>query len=77
MNEEIEAIKKKYIKDADPNRVRYKEPLRQNLQSDIEKVESIIRKISDKQATQSELNRLRTYVIKLLSVIDNNEQYHL
>jgi len=77
MSEEIENIKRKYIKQADPKRVLYKEPLKQNLQSDIEKIESIIRKISSKQATSGELNRLRTSVIKLLSVIDNNEMYHM
>jgi len=73
---EIEKIKAKYIKPADPNRIP-KLPLKQNLQADIEKVESIIRKISEKQATQSELNRLRSSVVKLLSVIDNNGQYHI
>ena len=74
--DEIEKIRAKYIKPADPSRVT-KIPLKQNLQADIEKVESIIRKISDKQATQSELNRLRTSVVKLLAVIDNNAQYHI
>lgn len=73
---DIDDIRKKYIKKADPKRLP-KEPLKQNLQADITKVESVIRRISEKQATQGELNRLRTAVVKLLGVIDNNDQYHL
>ena len=52
-------------------------PLKQNLQADINKVEGIIRRLSDKKAPQSELNRLRTHVARLLAVIDNNDQLHL
>ncbi len=77
MTENTDDIVNKYIKKVDPNRSMYREPLKQNLQADVEKIESIIRKISEKQATASELNRLRTHVVKLLSVIDNNEHYHL
>lgn len=73
---ETDDIKKKYIKKADPNRLP-REPLGQNLQADINKVDAITRRISDKQAPTSELNRLRTSVVRLLSVIDNNDQLHL
>lgn len=73
---EIDEIRKKYIKRADPNRLP-KEPLKQNLQADINKVDAITRRISEKQAQSSELNRLRTSVVRLLAVIDNNDQIHL
>ena len=73
---EIDRIRAKYIKKADPNRIP-KEPLKQNLQADINKVEAISRRISEKQAPQSELNRLRTSVMRLLQVIDNNENFHV
>ena len=73
---DIGELKNKYIKRMAPNAI-YKEPLKQNLQSDINKVEAIIRKLSEKQAPASELNRLRTTVSKLISVIDNNYKSHL
>lgn len=73
---EIDEIKKRYIKKADPNRLP-RELLKQNLQADINKVDAITRRISEKQAPLSELNRLRTSVVKLLAIIDNNDQVHL
>lgn len=73
---EIDDIRKKYIKKANPARIQ-KEPLKQNLQADINKVDAISRRISEKQAPQSELNRLRTSVKRLLDIIDNNQQFHI
>lgn len=67
----IENIKNRYFKKVKTHEL-VREPLKQNLQPDIGKIESIIRKISEKQATSSELVRLRTTVMQLLSVIDNN-----
>ena len=69
---EIENIRAKYLKDAPVEPTR-KEPLKQNLQADVSKVEAITRKISEKQAASSELARLRTAVARLLSVIDHND----
>lgn len=67
----IEDIKNRYFKKVKTHELA-KEPLKQNLQPDIGKIESIIRKISEKQASSSELVRLRTVVMQLLSVINNN-----
>jgi hypothetical protein len=73
MSEVIE-LKDKYIrKNLTMSGVR-KEPLGQNLQSDINKIDAIIKKLSEKQAASSELIRLRTRISKLLLVIDNSHQ---
>jgi hypothetical protein len=47
-----------------------REELKQNLQADINKVEGIIRKLTDKKAPVSELERLRVSVINLVYTID-------
>lgn len=74
--EELKRIKKEYFKEKEiPDNS--KDLLKQNLQAEINKIEGIIRKLSEKKAPEGELNRLRTYVMKLLSVIDNNDQLHL
>jgi|AntRauTorcE11897_2_1112592.scaffolds.fasta_scaffold00046_47 cell division protein FtsB len=51
--------------------------LKQNLQAEVNKVEGMIRKLSEKKAHPSELARLRTSVVRLLGIIDHNDQVHL
>ena len=65
----IKEIESKYFKKTAPADNR--EQLGQNLQADINKIDGIIRRIVDKQASQSELNRLRSATVRLLSAIDN------
>lgn len=73
---EIDSIQSKYFqKKKVPTDDRT--PLKQNLQAEINKVEGMIRKLSEKKAHPSELNRLRTAVARLLAVIDLNDQVHL
>jgi len=72
---DIEQIQSRYFQTKEVPDDR--EALGQNLQAELNKVEGIIRKLSEKRAPQSELNRLRTYVVRLLSVIDHNDQVHL
>ena len=70
-NQKIQDIEDKYFsKDFKESANPLREPLKQNLQADIGKIEGTMRKISEKQATPSELIRLRSAVTKLLYVID-------
>mgnify|MGYP000497494439 CR=1 FL=1 len=70
----MDDIAKKYFVKKENVKSYHREPLKQNLQADINKVDGIISKLIEKQAPASELNRLRDRVVKLLSVIDNNEK---
>jgi len=74
MNNQIENIMGKYISKKENVNISGREPLKQNLQADINKIDAIISKLVEKEAAPSELNRLRDRVVKLLSVIDNNEK---
>jgi hypothetical protein len=74
MNDQIEDIMGKYISKKENVNISGREPLKQNLQADINKIDGIISKLIEKEAPPSELNRLRDSVVKLLSVIDNNEK---
>lgn len=70
--EVLSDIEKKYFSKTQKARmVPLREPLKQNLQPDIGKIDGIIRKISEKEAPRSELIRLRGTVQRLISSIDH------
>lgn len=66
---DIKEITEKYIKRKPIEEIE-REPYKQNLQAEINKVDAITRKLSEKQAHPDELRRLRASVMKLLGAID-------
>lgn len=66
MNDDTD-IADKYIKRDE--QADYREPLNQNLQPDIQKIDSIIRKITEKKAPYNELIRLEAACDRLKATI--------
>jgi len=71
MKKNVAEIQNKYIK-SNPDAIKPK--LKTNLQGDISKVESIMRKILGSRSNVPELYRLRGKVSQLLTAIDNSIQ---
>jgi len=68
-SEVVDSIKDKYFVQRSPE-VEYKEPLKQNLQADVSKIDATIKRISEKQAARQELFRLKDAAQRLIRIID-------
>lgn len=65
-----DAIEAKYFVQNPDAPAEEREELKQNLQADLNKLDGIIRKITEKKAPVSELSRLRATTTRLLGIID-------